>query len=44
MALGQLHERLFPLGGQAIVGTRRPRAVIRQGMLQRLERAVAPCI
>ena len=29
MALGQLHKRLFPCGGQAIVGTRGPRAVIR---------------
>src|SRR5437899_1735399 len=24
MALGQLHERLFPFGGQAMVGTLRP--------------------
>jgi hypothetical protein len=44
MTLGQFHQRLFPLGGQAIVGTLRPRAVIRQGTLQRLERAVAPFI
>src|SRR5215510_1038195 len=44
MALGQRHKRLFPLGGQAIVGTLWPRAVIRQGTLQRLERAVAPFI
>jgi hypothetical protein len=44
MALGQFHKRLFPLGGQAIVGTLRPRAVIRQGTLQRMERAVTPFI
>jgi len=44
MALGQFHKRLFPLEGQAIVGTLRPRTVIRQGMLQRMERAVAPFI
>jgi len=44
MALGQLHERLFLSGREPIGGTRRPRAVIREGTLEGREGTAAPLI